>query len=124
MVHHLLSAIGYQPSAIGYQPSASRAISPFPFPRCNEETGPRGSDENTAGESIEVGPADESEPVTRINEEEVMLTTQEAMEFLRVSQATIYRMIKRRSQSPQSRQEVGLLQEGSERVREEGWQLA
>ena len=30
-----------------------------------------------------------------INEEEVLPTTQEAMQFLRVSQATIYRMIKR-----------------------------
>jgi len=33
--------------------------------------------------------------VTRINEEEVLLTTQEAMDFLRISQATVYRMIKR-----------------------------
>jgi len=40
-------------------------------------------------------PAAGSKPVTRINEEEVLLTTQEAMDFLRISQATVYRMIKR-----------------------------
>lgn len=31
----------------------------------------------------------------KIKEEEVLLTVKEAMEFLRVSQSTIYRMIKR-----------------------------
>jgi len=40
-------------------------------------------------------PAAGSKLVTRINEEEVLLTTQEAMDFLRISQATVYRMIKR-----------------------------
>lgn len=40
-------------------------------------------------------PAAGSKPVEMIREEEILLTTQEAMRFLRVSQATIYRMIKR-----------------------------